>query len=294
MFKTPVVYFMAVADCRSFTKAALQLFVTQSAISKQVALLEEELGFTLFSRTTRSVELTEKGRDLYDFLVKVQRDLDKKIDFLEGYAKPQGETLSIGMLFGWSLSRMPVSFLENFKEKYPKTNILIEKHTYKDMTKLLLAKKLDIIITLEHEIRMEQEIQYVPYYEEELVLLFSREYPNSDKTQPSEIANGGNLFAMGPESSDCSLEYIQKAIKKKNLSVNVIPMPNFDSISTAVEANQGCCLTGLASSACESEKFIWVKSGITIPMVFAWRKDVASAWIKELVECLPDSLSRTA
>lgn len=282
MFKMSVKYFMAVADCRSFTKSAHKMFVTQSTISKQIALLEEELGFALFSRTTRSVELTEKGQELYEFLLKIQREMRKKVDSLVGYAKLAGETLSIGAPFGWSLTRMPLSFLENFKKKYSKVNILVEKHTCKDMTRLLLAKKLDAIITLEDEIHMEQGIEYIPYYDEELVMLFSRTDPDANKMHLPEIVNGKSLFAMGFESSNCTLEYIQKAISKINLTVNVIPLPNFDSIATAVEANQGCCLTSLASYACENKKFSWVKSGFLVPIVLAWSKEGKSSLVNEL------------
>lgn len=58
------VYFVAVADQLSFRKAAEQLGIAQPWLSRQVRKLEELLGFDLFVRTTRRVELTEKGRRL--------------------------------------------------------------------------------------------------------------------------------------------------------------------------------------------------------------------------------------
>lgn len=58
-------YFTEIARQKSFTLAAQKLFVTQPTLSRQIAELEEELGQPLFDRTTRRIELTEKGLYLY-------------------------------------------------------------------------------------------------------------------------------------------------------------------------------------------------------------------------------------
>src|SRR5689334_8428083 len=57
-------YFVAVAEDRHFTRAAQRLMVSQSGLSASVRALERELGSALFTRTTRSVELTGAGRAL--------------------------------------------------------------------------------------------------------------------------------------------------------------------------------------------------------------------------------------
>lgn len=61
----PLVFFEAVARTGSFTLAAEELCITQSAVSKQVKKLEENLGFPLFTRKHRGVVLTDPGRELY-------------------------------------------------------------------------------------------------------------------------------------------------------------------------------------------------------------------------------------
>ncbi len=53
-------YFLTVAECRSITKAAEQMYVSQPALSKQMNLLEEELEVQLMKRTPAGIELTEK------------------------------------------------------------------------------------------------------------------------------------------------------------------------------------------------------------------------------------------
>ena len=60
--------FTVVAKHMSFTKAAEDLCITQSAVSHRIRCLEQELGFPLFHRLTRKIILTEEGKTLYGAL----------------------------------------------------------------------------------------------------------------------------------------------------------------------------------------------------------------------------------
>ena len=56
-------YFISAAECLNFTQAAKECFITQTAMSQHIANMEKELGFQLFRRNNRRVELTAAGRD---------------------------------------------------------------------------------------------------------------------------------------------------------------------------------------------------------------------------------------
>lgn len=69
--------FVAVADCGSFTRASEQLYISQPSVSAHVRQLEEELQERLFQRTTKSLSITPRGRELYEYAVHVLSMQDK-------------------------------------------------------------------------------------------------------------------------------------------------------------------------------------------------------------------------
>ncbi|MBF0707860.1 LysR family transcriptional regulator [Alkalihalobacillus hwajinpoensis] len=73
-------YFIKIADERSFTRAAKALFVSQPALSKQMKNLEEELGFTLFNRSVKGVELTTKGQAFYEDIKPLFTQINQTVD----------------------------------------------------------------------------------------------------------------------------------------------------------------------------------------------------------------------
>ena len=72
--------FCAVARNMSFTKAAEECGVAQSAISMQIKALEDELGFPLFERSTRKVSFTDAGQSFYVDCIKLLTGFDDALD----------------------------------------------------------------------------------------------------------------------------------------------------------------------------------------------------------------------
>jgi DNA-binding transcriptional LysR family regulator len=114
--------FIAVARHESFSKASEQLFVTQPAISKRVASLEDELGTRLFNRIARKISLTEAGKQL---LPKAQ-DLVHQAEDMQRYASNLTEdisgNLSVAIAHHIGLHRMP-PMLKEFNLRHPKVTL---------------------------------------------------------------------------------------------------------------------------------------------------------------------------
>lgn len=70
-------YIVITADCKSVSKAAKKIYVSQPALSNSIKNLENELGFTIFDRTIQGVTLTPKGKELYKIACSIQQNLDR-------------------------------------------------------------------------------------------------------------------------------------------------------------------------------------------------------------------------
>lgn len=114
-------YFLAAAKLSSFKLAALELNVTQAAISQQIKILEDYFGFTLFIRKTRHTILNDQGKRLFPFIERGFGQLQEGVKMLSGDPKPNILRLSTINSFTsiWLLPQ-----LHTFQEKYP--NIMVQ------------------------------------------------------------------------------------------------------------------------------------------------------------------------
>ncbi len=103
-------YALAVARERSFTRASARLNVSQSAISEQVRLLEQQLKFPLFRRTGRGVELTERGRAFLHEAERVMADLLDLDDTARRLRGAAGDIFVLGTGSGMAQLFMPRLF----------------------------------------------------------------------------------------------------------------------------------------------------------------------------------------
>jgi DNA-binding transcriptional LysR family regulator len=113
--------FEAAARCASFTAAARELKVTQSAVSQHVRAVEAELGTRLFVRKSRGLELSEEGRLLYQSVSMGFESMAAAIDQLRAARKPTvtvGTTTSIASF--WLIPR-----LQGFRALYPDIDVSI-------------------------------------------------------------------------------------------------------------------------------------------------------------------------
>jgi DNA-binding transcriptional LysR family regulator len=115
-------YFLAVARERNFTKAAAQLHIAQPALSRQVRLLEQELGVELLHRTTHEFELTEAGAFLLDRGPAVLAAADELWRGVRTYGS--GERGSIVIAYGASASyETAPKLLEALSSRHPGVQI---------------------------------------------------------------------------------------------------------------------------------------------------------------------------
>jgi LysR family glycine cleavage system transcriptional activator len=115
--------FCVASKCLSFKHAATQLFLTPSAVSHQIKQLEEQLGFVLFKRGTRSIELTSAGKQFYVSIQPIINQLESTIS--EFTHNQQNKTIVIS-LPEFFASEMFIPRLSEWSEKNPTINLQLE------------------------------------------------------------------------------------------------------------------------------------------------------------------------
>lgn len=112
------IFFSAVEE-ESFTKAAAQLHMTQSAVSKSIARLEEELELTLFTRHYRELHVTQAGRELYRQWHDRVRELKTSYEAIRSSVYAADKTLRLGVTDTTDLRTYFWPLLDRFRQQYP-------------------------------------------------------------------------------------------------------------------------------------------------------------------------------
>lgn len=116
--------FVAVAAGSSFSSAAAQLHLTQPAVSKRIAALEQELGTRLFDRIGRRVTLTEAGAELLPRANRILREMSEAARALRELDGSVSGRLAIGTSHHVGLHRLP-AVLRDFSRRYPTVSLAI-------------------------------------------------------------------------------------------------------------------------------------------------------------------------
>ena len=141
-------YFVAITQNSSFSKAAQLHYVSQTAVSQQIKLLEEELQVPLFVRAHHAVHLTAAGQVLYDYAIRIL-DLTEQAAARTRAAKPDFyPPIEIGVMSG--MERLPLmEKLLQFKEHSPHIPLRFHFGGYPKLQKQVQQKELDFALVLE-------------------------------------------------------------------------------------------------------------------------------------------------
>ena len=112
--------FRAAARYLSFTRAAHELFVTQSAISREIKTLEEQIGQPLFQRVHRGLQLTRAGRELYQVADAALAQIDAAADRLSGSGRTLSVTTTNALASLWLAPRLP-----RFSRLHPRISVRV-------------------------------------------------------------------------------------------------------------------------------------------------------------------------
>jgi LysR family cyn operon transcriptional activator len=249
---------LAVADNASFTRASQQLYVAQSAISRKIKLLEDELGEPIFKRVNKKVYVTPAGETLLRYARRIFQDIRNAMLGISEIAHLERGQLRLGAdMLARTYILPPV--LEKFKALHPR----IELEVITAPTDTLLIKLRDNQIELgvftlpvHHA-----DLKVVPLITEEMVVVTSPKHPvlsQRNRIKAEELQDYPLiLFPKGARTRDVLEEFFQKVgiaprivmeaenvalikpLVKIDLGISIIPLR---SVSEELQRGELHCL----------------------------------------------------
>ncbi|HZS05160.1 MAG TPA: LysR family transcriptional regulator [Blastocatellia bacterium] len=135
--------FLAIAETRSFTRAAQRVHLTQAAVSAQIKALESEIGTPLFARVNKKVYLTEAGGILLGRAQKIVRGHDEALFALAEITQAEGGRLRLGTASTMASIHPLPKILADLKIRHPQAQITVFRGTSAEIVARILGNDLD-------------------------------------------------------------------------------------------------------------------------------------------------------
>lgn len=233
-------YFMAVGTNLSFTKTSQELYVSQPAISKQIKLMEEELGVKLFYRNNKRTELTEAGKLFYEFFgnYKAERkNVTQKAILLQDRER---RSLKVGFLEGWDLTMILPQFNRRLREVFPDIEIEIDCAGVKELAASVLSGRLDLAMSLHNSLYDLEDFSCNDIGKAKKVLMYSSRSRYAEIKKPAMGDFRDALFVAPTCIDDKVVERIvQSYCKPFGFTPEIKFVHNFEAMITYVRNDMG-------------------------------------------------------
>lgn len=173
-------YFQALANIRHFTQAAESCAISQSALSRAIAKLEDELHTPLFRRRAKGVDLTPAGEHFLYHVDRILRELDAATEeILEaGQTDTQGQSMKLSFLHSFGNYVVPM-ILPEFQARYPDIRIQLDQTNSTVIARQVEAGETDLALcstmtTAEH-------VAWMYLWSEELFVAVPKDHPLAER-----------------------------------------------------------------------------------------------------------------
>jgi len=236
-------YALSVSKERSFTGAAKRLNISQSAVSEQVKLLEEEIGFELFHRTSRGIESTDRGRTFLYESEQVMGDLLSLTDTARRLRGALSDTLMIGMGSGMAQIFIPRMFAD-LKRDLPGVRLEIMTAPTKNIFNELHEERIDAGIAIEsNPDRLPAGLIFDRLVDAEMALITHPKHALARSKQPIDI---GRLLAEPFIMSELTVGYGQVVFSlftDLGIRPNILAVvDNIETMKMIVQAGGGIAI----------------------------------------------------
>lgn len=229
-------YFIAVAKHHSFSKASNAIHIAQSSLSHQVIKLESELGTQLFKRNTRSVMLTDAGKEFYEYACRVIEEMTQASYAMQKYSSLKAGHIVIGALpiMGYLGITQLIAI---FHKAHPKIALGLLEAGSSILAEKLLSGDIDVAFLTPPTLKRYNQLDVTPLLEDNIVVVASKSHVNLNQLPIIDLKDleHEKFILMG---SDSSMRYLCESTCK---TAGFIP-------KVILESNQVDTMVGLVAS----------------------------------------------
>ena len=279
-------YFVAVAQARNFTRASEQLHIAQPPLSRQIQLLEEELGVQLLLRNSRPLRSTEAGRLFYEQSLQILNRVEQLITATRQIGLQQQQTLSIGFVGSTLYGGLPM-LVRKLRQHYPDVEIQLVELTSMQQVEALKAGRIDVGFG---RIRSNDgSVSRTVLREERLVLAMPPSAPQAASTEPvclSELA-GQKLIVYPKEPRPSFADHVLSLVNDH--AIRPAAVHEVREIQTAlglVAAESGWCVIPASARLRNDIHYRLIDDArATSPIILSHRLN-DNAWYVEAIQQL--------
>lgn len=205
-------YFQAVVRCKSFTEAAEECFISQSAISQQIQALEHELGVKLLNRENRKFSLTPAGEHFYQKSLVLMADFERLCQETVRIANKDNAELRIGYLkcYGGQEFRLAVA---EFSEKYPDVSVHIINGNHEDLYDSLRSGGVDLILSDQRRAFSDEYVNFILATSECYIEIAARNpLASLESIETDDLKKIPCILIASPEQQENERTYYQEIV----------------------------------------------------------------------------------
>jgi len=241
--------FLAIAHHGSFSKAAQHLHLSQSAVSKRIATLENELDCRLFDRFGRHINLTEAGNILLPKAQQILSEIAQCRQLIKNLSNSVGGTLSIGTSHHIGLHRLP-THLQSFTHRYPEVELDLHFLDSEEACQKVLNGELELaVVTLPQESNKRLKAQLL--WNDPLLFIVAKNHPLSQQKNLT-LQDLLPHSAILPNHGTYTRDLIEQSFKSHASQLKIVLETHYlETIKTMVGIGLGWSL--LPKSMCNDE-----------------------------------------
>ncbi|MGG7059153.1 LysR family transcriptional regulator [Clostridium nigeriense] len=240
-------YFRVLAKLEHYTQAADKLSITQPSLSHAMSSLEKDLGTYLFEKQGRNIKLTKYGKIYFEYVDRALSELERGEKKLKELTNVSTGTIELGYIYTLGPTFVPM-LIKKFVTMEENQNIkfVFGQGTTKTLIEELKNEKFDMVLC--SYVENEEEVDFIPIENEELVVIVANEHPLA-KNDNIDLRDLEDYPFIGFSEKSGIRPIINKLFSKVDLKPNIVcEVEEDNAVAGLVEINYGIAVVPKISS----------------------------------------------